>query len=86
MSVALYLCLHLRDFAAQAVVRAHPELRHRPLAILTGTPPLEQVFGMNQRARDKGMEAGMSRVQAESFADITMVRLGVSRKSMPLRS
>lgn len=74
MSVALYLCLHLRDFAAQAVVRAHPELRHRPLAILTGTPPLEQVFGMNQRARDKGMEAGMSRVQAESFADITIVR------------
>jgi protein ImuB len=74
MPAALYLCLHMRDFAAQAVTRAHSELRHRPLAILTGTPPLEQVFGLNRCARDKGMEAGMSRVQAESFAEITIVR------------
>ena len=74
MTARLYLCLHLRDFAAQVATRVHPELRHRPLAILTGTPPLEQVFGMNPRARNKGMEAGMSRVQAESFAEITIVR------------
>lgn len=74
MPAALYLCLHLRDFAAQAVTRAHPELRSQPLAILSGTPPLEYVFGLNQRARDAGLEIGMSRIQAESFAGTKILR------------
>jgi protein ImuB len=74
MASALYLCLHVRDFAAQAVTRAHSGLRHRALAILTGTPPLEQVFGLNRQAREIGVAVGMSRVQAESFAGLTMVR------------
>jgi len=67
MSSALYLCLHLRDFAAQALARFHPELRFRAVAILSGEPPLEYVFAMNQRARLLGLELDMSRVQAESF-------------------
>ena len=74
MADALYLCLHLRDFAAQAVTCAHSGLRQRALAILTGTPPLEQVFGLNRPAREMGVAAGMSRVQAESFTGLTMVR------------
>jgi protein ImuB len=74
MSAALYLCLHLRDFASQAVMRAHPELRHQSLAILSGTPPLEFVFGVNRRARREGVEPGMTRVQAESFPGTTILR------------
>jgi protein ImuB len=88
MPVALYLCLHFRDFAAQAVVRAHPELRNRPLypnarnygacrgplSILAGSPPLEYVFGLNDAARQQGVTLGMSRVQAESFAGMTILR------------
>ena len=70
----LYLCLHLGDFAAQAVARTDSRLRRRALAILTGMPPLEQVFGMNRSAREKGLEAGMSRIQAESFRELTIVR------------
>ena len=67
MPAALYLCLHLRDFAAQAMACAHPELQRRPLAILSGTPPLEYVFAVNRRARVLGLERGMGRMQAESF-------------------
>lgn len=73
MSAALYLCLHLRDFAAQAVVRTRPKLRNRPLLILAGVPPLEYVFGLNDAARQQGVTMGMSRVQAESFERVTIL-------------
>jgi protein ImuB len=70
----LYLCLHLRDFATQAAARAHPELRRRAITILSGVPPLEFVFGSNLRARELGLELGMTRVQAESFAGAAILR------------
>jgi protein ImuB len=69
MPVPLYLCLHIRDFAAQAISVLH----ERPLAVLSGEPPLERVFAMTRQARQLGMEEGMSRVQAESFS-VTVVR------------
>jgi protein ImuB len=74
MSAALYLCLHLPDFAAQAVECAQPELRRRPVAILSGAPPLEYVFVVNQQARELGVERGMGRMQAESFAGVVVFR------------
>jgi protein ImuB len=70
MPVPVYLCLHVRDFAAQTLARLRPELRERPVAILKGDPPLETVFALNQRARNLGLELGMSRLQAESFEDV----------------
>jgi protein ImuB len=73
MPAALYLCLHLRDCAAQAAARSHPELRKRPLLILAGSPPLEYVFGLNDTARQQGVTMGMSRVQAESFEGMTIL-------------
>ncbi len=72
MSAALYLCLHLRDFAAQAMACAQPELQRRPMAILSGTAPLEYVFAVNQQARELGVERGMGRIQAESFAGVAI--------------
>jgi protein ImuB len=70
MSVPVYLCLNVRDFAAQTLARLQPELRTRPVAILEGDPPLETVFALNQRARILGLESGMSRLQAESFEGV----------------
>src|SRR5579875_848255 len=67
MPSPLYLCLHLRDFAAQALGRFFPELRSQPVAVLAGGPPLATVFCVNQRARSLGVKLAMSRVQAESF-------------------
>lgn len=72
MSAPVYLCLHLRDFAAQTLVRLEPELRKRPVAILDGDPPLETVFALNQSARILGLESGMSRLQAESFEGVAV--------------
>jgi protein ImuB len=74
MPYPLYLCLHLCDFAVQALTRAHSGLLSSAVAVLSGDPPLERVFAMNQRARQLGIEAGMSRVQAESFQVVTLRR------------
>jgi len=67
MPSPLYLCVHLCDFAAQALARANHELHSSAIAVLSGDPPMERVFAMNQRARQLGLATGMSRVQAESF-------------------
>src|ERR1700733_4947015 len=72
MRVPLYLCLHVRDFAAQTLVRLRPELRNRPVVILGGDPPLETVFALNEPARNLGLALGMSRLQAESFGGISV--------------
>jgi protein ImuB len=71
MPSPLYLCLHVRDFAAQALARAHG--RSGALAVLRGDPPLERLFAINQQARILGLKLGMSRVQAESFP-VTLLR------------
>ncbi|SRR6266702_2765449 len=73
MPAPLYLCVHVRDFAAQALTQSH-ELGSRAIAILNGDPPLERVFAMNGAARQHGLEAGMSRVQAESFPILLLRR------------
>jgi protein ImuB len=72
MSASVYLCLHLRDFATQALVRLEPERRERPVAILGGDPPFETVFALNQSARDLGLASAMSRLQAESFDGVSV--------------
>jgi protein ImuB len=74
MAAPLYLCVHVRDFAVQALVRLHPELGSQAVAVLSGDPPLERVFGMNREARRLEVMAGMSRVQMESFAVVGMRR------------
>lgn len=85
MPAALYLCLHLRDFAAQAVARALPGLCRGPLLILAGSPPLEYVFGLNDAARQQGVTMGMSRVQAESFEGMTILGGSAHKKTMHLQ-
>lgn len=72
MPFPLYLCLHVRDFSAQTLVRLRPELRKRPVVILHGDPPLETVFALDQPARNLGLTLGMSRPQAESFGNISI--------------
>jgi protein ImuB len=73
MPAPLYLCVHVRDFAAQALKQAH-ELDSCAIGILNGDPPLERIFAMNGAARQHGLGAGMSRVQAESFPILLLRR------------
>ena len=72
MSAPLYLCLHLRDFAAQTLIRLRSGMHQRPVVILHGEPPLETVFAMNEPARRMGIAVGMGRLQAESFGGLAV--------------
>jgi protein ImuB len=68
MPAPLYLCVNLCDFAAQVLTHRRQALHSEAVAVLSGEPPLERVFAMNELARRRGLEPGMSRVQAESFS------------------
>ncbi len=65
----------------QAVVRVEPDLRGKPVAILAGTPPLTKVFAVNREARNLGVEAGMTKVQAEAFKEISWRWRSVSQEA-----
>lgn len=81
MLSSLYLCVHVRDFAAQALTCSYSGLHlGSPLeespavAVISGNSPLEFVFALTQQARLLGLETGMSRVQAESFPAMVLRR------------
>jgi protein ImuB len=67
-----YACIFVPDFPVEAVVRAEPELRSRPLAVLEGKPPLQKVLGVNEKARQLGIEPGMAKIQVEPCAGLTL--------------
>ena len=60
-----FACIFVPDFPVEAVIRAEPKLRDQAVAVLAGKPPLVKVFTANERARDRGVEPGMAKLQAE---------------------
>jgi protein ImuB len=66
----MFACIYIPDFPVEAIVRAEPLLRERAVAVLEGKPPLVRVLALNERARVLGMEAGMTRLQADAFAEV----------------
>src|ERR1700730_7776943 len=69
-----FACLFVPDFSVQAVVRLEPELRNKPVAVLADAPPLTKVFAVNRAGKQLGVEAGMTKVQAEAFTGIVWRR------------
>ena len=67
-----FACIFVPDFPAEAILRAEPELRSQPVAVLEGKAPLQKVFGVNEEARRAGVESGMSKLQIESCGGITL--------------
>jgi protein ImuB len=65
-----FACIFVPDFSAEAVVRASPELRGKPVAILEGNPPLQKICAANEQARNAGIIAGMTKLQAELCDDV----------------
>jgi len=61
----LFGCIFVPNFPVAAVLRAEPQLRHQPLAILHGKPPLEKILAVNLLAESSGIAPGMTRAQAE---------------------
>ena len=70
----MYAVLHPPNFAAQVAAQQRPELRKRAFALVDGEPPAEIVVAANKAARSCGIEAGMSRLQSETFPGVTILR------------
>ena len=68
----MFACIFIPDFPAQAFLRWEPELRIRPVAVLTGRPPLEKVVALNERARQAGVEAGATKLQLEAWENLVL--------------
>ena len=60
-----FACIYVPDFPVEAIVRLQPELREQAVAVLAGNPPLEKVCALNEKARQAGIEPGMTKVEAE---------------------
>jgi protein ImuB len=56
----------------QAIIRFEQELRVRPVAVLTGRPPLEKVVALNERARQTGVEVGTTKSQLEAWDNLVL--------------
>src|SRR4030081_3460410 len=67
-----FACIYVPNFPVAAVLRAEPELRARPVAVLEGKPPLEKVLAVNEKAARMGIAPGMTRAQAELCAELTL--------------
>ena len=61
----MFVCVHVPEFPAEAVVRAEPELREHAVAVVEGAPPLVTVVACNERARAAGVEPCMTEMQAQ---------------------
>src|SRR6202162_133601 len=68
----MYACIFIPDFPVQAIIRFEQELRARPVAVLTGRPPLEKVVALNERARQTGVEVGTTKSQLEAWETLVL--------------
>jgi protein ImuB len=68
----MFACIFIPDFSAQALIRFEPKLCARPVAVLTGRPPLEKVVALNERARQMGVEVGTTKSQLEVWENLVL--------------
>ena len=60
MTAPRYACLLAKEFPLQALLRLRPELQRKPVVVLDGEPPFEQVCSLNRLAI---LHAGVSRIE-----------------------
>jgi protein ImuB len=65
----LYVCLYVREFPAQALLRLRPDLHSKPCVVMEGEAPTQHVCSLNTKARLSGMERGMTRVEVDTFPE-----------------
>lgn len=70
----LYACLYAKEFPAQALLRLRPELRDKPCVAMEGQSPLQQVCSLTRKARVLGLVRGMTQVEVETFAPVTVLQ------------
>lgn len=81
MSSELYVCAHVAEFPAQALLRLRPDLRTQPVVVLEGQAPEETVCALNRRARQQGTAHGMTRLDAESIAGLKLLARSAQSES-----
>jgi protein ImuB len=62
-----YVCLEIKEFPLQALLRLRPELQGKPVAVLEGEPPQEQICSLNRQGAALGIAKGMTPVEMEMF-------------------
>jgi protein ImuB len=62
-----YACVDVKEIPLQALLRLRPELQGKPVAVLDGEPPFEQVCSLNGAALSLGIAPGMTRLEMEMF-------------------
>jgi protein ImuB len=79
----MFCCLYIPDFPAAALLRTADDItREQPFAVLDGNPPLVNVVSMNTRAREAGIYAGMTKLQAEACAGIVLRQRSAAQEQM----
>ncbi|GAC1644822.1 MAG: hypothetical protein NVS9B15_02140 [Acidobacteriaceae bacterium] len=69
----MYACLYVDEFPTQALLRLRPELREKACEVMQGDPPLQSVCSANAKASEFGVVNGMTRVEVDTFASITVL-------------
>jgi len=67
-----FAAIYVPDFVVEAVVRAEPRLYGARVAVVDGTPPLVKVVAANSKSRAAGIEAGMSKPEAETMPGLVL--------------
>ena len=78
---AAYLCVHVPEFPAQAMLRLRPELKGRAIAVLEGVAPFERVCSVNRLAAAMGVRAGMTKAELDSFDGLVVLRRSADEES-----
>jgi protein ImuB len=82
MNRELYACVHAAELPAQALLRLRPELRAQPVVILDGPAAQQTVCALNQHARRRGAALGMARLDAESLAEMKLLRRSIQAEKV----
>ena len=78
----MFCCLYIPDLPAAALLRTLDDVtREQPFAVLDGNPPLVHVVAMNEPARQAGMYAGMTKLQAEACAGVVLRRRSTAQET-----
>ncbi len=68
-----YACFVAHEFPLQALLRLRPELRRKPVVVLDGEPPFEQVCSLNTAALTLGVAPGMTKLEMEMFPTVIVL-------------
>ena len=80
MTSHLYVCIHIPQFSAQALLRLRPRLEGQLVVVLEGEPPLEKVCSCNADAARAGVRLGMTRADLNSFGSVSVLRRSLSEE------